>query len=82
MDKHVSGDARAEFDKAGPADVSGLVFDYDVPRNERAEWLEKAVKTPYCYCVGSMEVRVEFTENAPLLQESFTDFLKRKKSGV
>lgn len=82
MSKHFREDVCMDIDKTELTDVSGLVLDNEVPYKERAEWMEKAVRNPYCYCVGSIGVKVEFMENAPVLQESFTEFLKRKKSGV
>lgn len=63
-------------------DVSGFTFDRTVPQEQRAERVIAAVKNPYCFRVGDMGVKLEFLENAPLLQDVFADFLKRKKSGL
>lgn len=63
-------------------DVSGFIFDTTVPQGQRAAKIIAAVKNPYCFRVGDMGVKLEFSENAPALQDVFADFLKRKKSGL
>ena len=63
-------------------DVSGFTFDNTVPQEQRAARIIAAVKNPYCFRVGDMGVKLEFSENAPALQDVFADFLKRKKSGL
>lgn len=63
-------------------DVSGVTFDTAVPMEQRAAKIIEAVKNPYCFRVGDMGVKLEFTENAPDLETVFTEFLKRKKSGL
>lgn len=63
-------------------DVAGLTFDHGIPQNQRAARVLAAVKNPYCFRVGDLGVKLEFLENAPPLQDCFTDFLQRKKSGL
>lgn len=63
-------------------DVSGLSFDTTIPKEQRAAQVLCKVKNPYCFRVGDMGVKLEFLENAPSLEDCFTDFLKRKKSGL
>lgn len=63
-------------------DVSGLVFDNTVPREQRAEQVLRRVKNPYCFRVGDMGVKLEFPDNSLPLQDCFTGFLLRKKSGL
>ncbi len=63
-------------------DVSGFTFDTTVPQEQRAAEIIAAVKNPYCFRVGDMGVKLEFSEDAPALQDVFADFLKRKKSGL
>ncbi len=60
----------------------GFTFDNTVPHAERAARILNAVKNPYCFRVGEIGVKLEFPEEAPALQDVFTDFLKRKKSGL
>ena len=63
-------------------DVSGLAFDNTIPREQRAAQVLRKVKNPYCFRVGDMGVKLEFLDSAPPLQDCFTDFLQRKKSGL
>lgn len=63
-------------------DVSGFTFDNTVPQEQRAARIIAATKNPYCFRVGDMGVKLEFSEDAPALQDVFTDLLKRKKSGL
>ncbi len=63
-------------------DVSGFTFDNTIPQEQRAERVIGLVKNPYCFRVGDMGVKLEFSEDAPALQDVFADFLKRKKSGL
>ena len=60
-------------------DVSGLAFDNTVPREQRAAQVLRKVKNPYCFRVGDMGVKLEFLDNAPPLQDCFSDFLQRNK---
>ena len=63
-------------------DVSGFTFDNSIPQEQRAARILQTVKNPYCFRVGDMGVKLEFSEDAPALQDVFTDFLIRKKSGL
>lgn len=68
--------------KEALADVSCLPLDDAIPRAERAKRMAETVKNPYCFRVGDMGVKLEFPAEAPTLQTVFSDFLKRKKSGL
>lgn len=63
------------------ADVSGLALDPGVPQELRAGYLLKAAGDPYCFRVGDVGVKLEFSDGAPCLQEVLFRFLQRKKSG-
>ena len=63
-------------------DVSGFTFDTSVPQEQRAARIIQTVKNPYCFRLGDIGVKLEFSDDAPALQDVFTDFLKRKKSGL
>ena len=63
-------------------DVSGMTFDNALSRKERITRLLQIAKNPYCFCVGGIGVKMEFTENGPSLQDILTDFLIRQKSGL
>ena len=68
--------------KENLVDVSGLAFDNTVPKEQRAAQMLRKVKNPYCFRVGDMGVKLEFLDSAPPLEDCFTDFLQRKKSGL
>lgn len=70
------------INKEDLVDVSGFTFDNTVPQEQRAAKIIAAVKNPYCFRVGDMGVKLEFSDDAPALQDVFADFLKRKKSGL
>lgn len=63
-------------------DVSGFTFDNSIPQEQRAARVLETVKNPYCFRVGDMGVKLEFSDDAPTLQDTFTAFLLRKKSGL
>lgn len=64
------------------ADVSGMAFDSRLPMEERlARFLSRA-DNPYCFCVGGVGVKVEFSDDGPSLQDKLTDLLVRQKSGL
>lgn len=63
-------------------DASGLHFDLQVPQELRAAYLLNTIENPYCFRVGELSVKLEFTENAPSLQDMILTFLQRKKSGL
>ncbi len=70
------------INKEDLVDVSGFTFDTSVPQEQRAARIIQTVKNPYCFRVGDIGVKLEFSDNAPALQDVFTDLLKRKKSGL
>ncbi|MDR1701856.1 MAG: hypothetical protein LBR56_03660 [Sporomusaceae bacterium] len=63
-------------------DVSGFTFDNAVPQEQRAARVLAMVKNPYCFRVGDLGVKLEFSEDAPALQDKLAGFLKRQKSGL
>ena len=63
-------------------DVSGFTLDNTIPQEQRAARIAASIKNPYCFRVGDVGVKLEFMEDAPPLQDVFSDFLKRKKSGI
>jgi len=63
-------------------DVSGFTFDNTIPQEQRAARILETVKNPYCFRVGDTGVKLVFSEEAPALQDTFTSFLIRKKSGL
>jgi len=64
------------------ADVSDMAFDLSLPKKERQARFIQRVVNPYCFSVGGVGVKIEFTENGPSLQEMLTAFFIRQKSGL
>ena len=63
-------------------DVSGMAFDNKLPMEDRlARFLARAIN-PYCFCVGGVGVKIEFSEDGPSLQDKLVDLLVRQKSGL
>ncbi len=69
-------------DKAALPDVSGFPLDAGLSQEERVQQLVAQTKNPYCFRYGDMAVKLEFSDNAPPLQEVMTGFLVRQKSGL
>lgn len=69
-------------DRESLVDVSDLTFDNTIPQGQKAAWIMKIVKNPYCFRVGDMGVKLEFLDNAPSFQDVFTNFLIFKKGGL
>ena len=77
----VTADSHAVWQEELP-DAQKMVFDYDLPQAQRAARILSQMSNPYCFRVGNVSVKLEFPQNAPSLQECFTRFLQRKKSGL
>lgn len=63
-------------------DVNGTTFDNTIPHRQRAAHVLEITGNPYCFRVGELCVKLEFLEDAPPLQDAFSRFLRRKKSGL
>lgn len=63
-------------------DVSGMAFQKGLSREDRITRFMQGAKNLYCYCVGSVGVKIEFAESGPSLQDTLGDFLIRAKSGL
>lgn len=54
---------------------------YLVCSQRLARFLSRAVN-PYCFCVGGVGVKIEFSEDGPSLQDKLAGLLVRQKSGL
>ena len=63
-------------------DVSGTTFDNSIPHKQRAAQILRITGNPDCFRVGDLCVKLEFLDSAPPLQDAFSSFLQRKKSGI
>lgn len=68
--------------KENLADVTGLILDTAIPGEQRTALVVEKVKNPYCFRVGGMGVKLEFSDHGPTLQKCLTNFLQRKKNGL
>ena len=64
------------------ADVSGMAFDNRLPLEKRLARFPSRAVNPYCFCVGGVGVKIEFSEDGPSLQDKLADLLVRQKSGL
>ena len=69
-------------DKTALVDVSRIKFDNGLPKDKRMARILRAIKNPYCFLYEDTAVKIEFTDNAPTLQNTFSNFLARQKSGI
>ena len=69
-------------DKNTLADVSRVKLDNSLPQDKRMARILRATKNPYCFRYGDTGVKIEFADNAPPLQDAFSDFLARQKNGL
>jgi hypothetical protein len=63
-------------------DMSGFEFDTALPLKERARRFFDATQNPYCFRLDDMAVKIEFSDNAPPLQDVMSALLLRQKCGV
>jgi hypothetical protein len=69
-------------DKEELIDAGGFTFDSTVPHEQRLASVIAALQNPYCFRVGDMGVKLEFSEDAPALQDVLAVFLRDMKSGL
>ena len=82
MEPAPSGADIRSVDKANLADAGGISLDPAVPRALRADYILNAVENPCCFRVGSLAVKLEFSDGAPSLQEALLSLALRKKRGI
>ena len=63
-------------------DISGVAFHKGHTREERISRFMQGAQNLYCFCVGGVGVKIEFSEDGPSLQDTLGDFLIRAKSGL
>ena len=71
-----------KIDKNDLVDLKEIPFDNTIPQEQRAAYIFQMIKNPYCFRVGNIGVKLEFTENAPTIQTLLTDVLIREKSSL
>lgn len=63
-------------------DISGMAFHKGLTREERIARFMQEAQNLYCFCIGGVGVKIEFSEGGPSLQDTLGDFLIRAKSGL
>lgn len=63
-------------------DATSVPLESSLSQKQRAVYLLDALQNPYCFRVGDVGVKVEFTEGGPALHDLFSGFLARQKSGL
>ena len=69
-------------DKETLVDMSGVALDTSLPHDQRLAWMLGVSPNPYCFRYGDVDIKIEFAESAPSLQEAFSSFLLKLKSGL
>ena len=62
------------------ADASGFTFDLTLPKETRAQRMLEHFKNSYCFRLGDMVIKLEFTDEGPSLQELLTTFFCGRKA--
>lgn len=62
-------------------DILGIKFDTEIPLQQRFDFLLKSMHNPYCFRAGDIIVKLNFTENAPCLQDHLKEYFCRHKNG-
>lgn len=57
-------------------DLNSVVIPDGLSKEERIKEFVRQIKNPYCYKVGKMIVKVEFSEDGPTLEEQMQEYLK------
>lgn len=63
-------------------DANQITLDYTIPQNKRAEYLLSQLKNPYCFKVGEIAVKLEFSDTEKSFEDTFLSILKREKASL
>ena len=62
-------------------DAGGISLTRPFPQSSAPRYILQAAGNPYCFRVGDLSVKLDFTEDAPPLQDVLCGFFLRKKGG-
>ncbi len=62
-------------DPAMLPDAGSVALNAALPQRDRVSCLVQAGINPYCFCVGGVGVKIEFSEDGPSLQDTLAAFL-------
>ena len=71
-----------KVDKNTLVNAQDMNLDKDIPLKDRAAYIAAYLQNPYCFLVGDIVVKVEFSDPTHSLQDNLTDYFVRKKNGV
>ena len=66
-----------KVDKNVLVDINDVNIDESLPIYERICSFMEQVKNPYCYKVGNVVVKVDYTDGTPILEDLFAKSLLR-----
>lgn len=62
-------------DKESLIDIRDVQVDSSLPSEEKIKSFVQQIKNPYCFKVGSVVVRVSYTESQATLNDQFSNML-------
>lgn len=65
-----------KMDKNSLIDLNSVVIDESLPITERVESFVRQIKNPYCFRVGDVAVKVEYSANGPSFQQNMEDLFR------
>ena len=63
-------------------DIRNVEFDYSLSQEQRLKKLTEQLKNPYCFRVGEVGVKIEYSDTNRTFEDAFLTLLKREKSGL
>ncbi len=65
-----------EVDMDTLVDIRDVNIDMDLPREKRIEEFIRQIKNPYCFKVGKVAVKVEFSEGDATFEDRVKEYLE------
>ena len=63
-------------------DANEIILDYSIPQVQRIDYLLAKLKNPYCFKVGEIAVKLEFSDTEKSFEDTFLSILKREKASL
>ena len=57
-------------------DIRDIKIDMDLPKEKRMEEFVRQIKNPYCFRVGKIAVKVDFSEEGATFEERMEEYLE------
>lgn len=65
-----------QMDKCNLVDLNSVTIDETLPIPERIESFVRQIKNPYCFRVGDVAVKVQYSANGPSFQQNMEDLFR------